>query len=415
MDKEEHDKDTRNDDSIDKEEDESTKDQRTIVVSQLVMRAEESDLFQYFKKKGFRVKDVILLRDKRTGRHKGIAYLELGKLEHVPQALKLNSQVPDFQRFPLLVKASEAEKNDVGSSSGGGTVGAKRVEAQKVYLGSIDRNVTQQQLFAIFSQFGELEKVLLQIDPNTSLSRGFAFLSYKDPKVANLAIQVMSGQVLAGRALRTGWANQNTTIPGLEEVTSSEFPTDSAQRVEKVNTILAQLNGTGLAALPGLSLVPNASMSLAGGLEKAAMTEPTSVAEQAINAALGLPGPDTDAAMESTPTKPQDPIIDPKEVTGTPSRNILVHNMFDKDEETDEGWEEDIRLDFEEEGGKHGKILSVKVMSKEVGGKIFCAFENIDGARACAENLAGRWFDKRQLKVEFVSDVFSSTLHDVAV
>jgi len=167
--------------------------------------------------------------------------------------------------------------------------------------------------------------------------------------------------------------------------------------------------------LPGLSLVPNASMSLAGGLEKAAMTEPTSVAEQAINAALGLPGPDTDAAMESTPTKPQDPIIDPKEVTGTPSRNILVHNMFDKDEETDEGWEEDIRLDFEEEGGKHGKILSVKVMSKEVGGKIFCAFENIDGARACAENLAGRWFDKRQLKVEFVSDVFSSTLHDVAV
>lgn len=202
MEKEENDNDTRNDDSINKEEDESTKDQRTIVVSQLVMRAEESDLLQYFKKKGFRVKDVILLRDKRTGRHKGIAYLELGKLEHVPQALKLNSQVPDFQRFPILVKASEAEKNDVGS--GGGIVGAKRVEAQKVYLGSIDRNVTQQQLFAIFSQFGELEKVLLQIDPNTSLSRGFAFLSYKDPKVANLAIQVMSGQVLAGRALPLG-------------------------------------------------------------------------------------------------------------------------------------------------------------------------------------------------------------------
>lgn len=210
---------------------------------------------------------------------------------------------------------------------------------------------------------------------------------------------------------RTGWANQNTTIPGLEEVTSSEFPTDSAQRVVKVNTILAQLNGTGLAALPGLSLVPNASMALAGGLSEAAVTEPTSVAEQAINAALGLPVPDTDATMESTPPKPQDPVIDPKEVTGTPSRNILVHNMFDKDEETDEGWEEDIRLDFEEEGGKHGKIVSVKVMSKELGGKIFCAFENIDGARACAENLAGRWFDKRQLKVEFVSDdVFSSAV-----
>ena len=196
-------------------------------------------------------------------------------------------------------------------------------------------------------------------------------------------------------------------------MTSTEFPTDSAQRVIKVNTVLAQLNGTGLAALPGLSLVPNATMALAGGLSEAAINEPTSVAEQAINAALGLP--DTDTAVSSA-AAPQAPVVDPKEVTGTPSRNILVHNMFDKDEETDEGWEEDIRLDFEEEGGKHGKIVSVKVMSKEAGGKIYCAFENIDGAKACAENLAGRWFDKRQLKVEFVSDdVFSSTLHDVAV
>ena len=178
----------------DEPQDDSTKDARTIVVSQLVMRVEESDLDSYFKSNGLKVKDVILLRDKRTGRHKGIAYIELAKLSHVPQALALHSKVPDFQRFPILIKASEAEKNYEAS-------GQKRLEAQKVYLGSIDRNVTQQQLFCIFSQFGDLEKVLLQIDPSTSLSRGFAFLSYKDPKVANLAIQVMSGQVLAGRQL----------------------------------------------------------------------------------------------------------------------------------------------------------------------------------------------------------------------
>ena len=45
-------------------------------------------------------------------------------------------------------------------------------------------------------------------------------------------------------------------------------------------------------------------------------------------------------------------------------------------------------------------------MSKEVGGKIYASFETVEGAKACAENLAGRWFDKRQLKVEFVSDSF---------
>merc|ERR1719162_2280753 len=213
----------------DKEEDDTlTKDQRTVFVSQLVMRTEEKDIRRYFRRKcGCRVNDVILLRDKRTGRHKGCAYVELGKLEDVPRVLGTSGKTPDFQRFPILIKASEAEKNyseKMNGSDGSGitnipgssatvpglgstlvrnlySTGDKRIEAQKVYLGSIDRNVTQAQLYAIFSQFGQLEKVMLQVETTTGLSKGFAFLSFKDAKVANLAIQVMSGQLLAGRSL----------------------------------------------------------------------------------------------------------------------------------------------------------------------------------------------------------------------
>lgn len=32
-------------------------------------------------------------------------------LEAVPVVLQLNDRVPDFQKFPVMVKASEAEKN----------------------------------------------------------------------------------------------------------------------------------------------------------------------------------------------------------------------------------------------------------------------------------------------------------------
>mmetsp|Transcript_4644 Transcript_4644/g.7049 ORF Transcript_4644/g.7049 Transcript_4644/m.7049 type:complete len:80 (-) Transcript_4644:98-337(-) len=78
--------------------------------------------------------------------------------------------------------------------------------------------------------------------------------------------------------------------------------------------------------------------------------------------------------------------------------------MFDKDEETEEKWADDIKLDFEEEGSKHGKLVSVKVMCKETGGKIYASFKSLEGAASCAANLAGRWFDKRQLRVEFVAD-----------
>ena len=129
---------------------------------------------------------------------------------NIPTAVAATGKQPDFQRFPILVKASEAEKNygidgpsanislPIQASVTGLT---KRIEAQKVYIGSIDRNVTQAQLYSIFSQFGDLEKVTLQVDTATGMSKGFAFLCFKDPKVANLAIQAMSGQVLAGRPL----------------------------------------------------------------------------------------------------------------------------------------------------------------------------------------------------------------------
>ena len=202
-----------------------------MFVSQLVMRADERDIRRYFKRKvGAKVRDVILLRDRRTGRHKGCAYVELGNLKEVESALQASGKTPDFQRFPILIKRTEAEKNytdsmgfgvAIGDQGMGGnaiaatyggssdacapavqlTADGKRIEAQKVYVGSIDRCVTQAQIYSLFSQFGPLDKVLLQIDPTTGISRGFAFLSFRDPKDANLAIQTMSGQLLAGRPL----------------------------------------------------------------------------------------------------------------------------------------------------------------------------------------------------------------------
>jgi len=193
--------------------DESTKDQRTVFVSQLVMRADERDISRYFKRKvGAKVRDVILLRDKRTGRHKGCAYVELGSLDELDVALGATGKIPDFQRFPILVKLTESEKNVVVGGSTATftpasaapvqmTADGKRIESQKVYVGSIDRCVTQAQLYELFSKFGTLDKVLLQMDMTTGISRGFAFLSFRDPKDANLAIQTMSGQMLAGRPL----------------------------------------------------------------------------------------------------------------------------------------------------------------------------------------------------------------------
>ena len=56
-----------------------------------------------------------LITDKRSGRSKGFAYVELRSLEDVPKALALNGQPFQWKKgkvgFPVLVKPSNAEKN----------------------------------------------------------------------------------------------------------------------------------------------------------------------------------------------------------------------------------------------------------------------------------------------------------------
>ena len=44
------------------------------------------------------------------------------------------------------------------------------------------------------------------------------------------------------------------------------------------------------------------------------------------------------------------------------------------------------------------------VVADEPGGKIHARFDSVEAATQCAQNLAGRWFDKRQLRVEYVVD-----------
>jgi len=141
-----------------------------------------------------------------------------------------------------------------------------------------------------------------------------------------------------------------------------------------------------------------ASLGLATGVTITSTGE--DIMEAAVNTALEA----DNASLNSTSSE--------KLVTGTPSCNILVHNMFDKDEETDCGWPGDIKEEFVEEASNYGTIATntdgspcVIVMHDLPGGMVYSKFENVDMAKTCAEALSGRWFDKRQLRVEYVDQL----------
>jgi len=210
--------------------------------------------------------------------------------------------------------------------------------------------------------------------------------------------------MIAGRPLRTGWANSKSD----QSAVSTEFPPNVAQRIRLVDEVLVRLNGTGLSPIHGFDwskVISSQGEEDDGG--KSSMERISSAAEMAINAALGVSNNLKDVGKSVSSS------LDPSVIGNNdkPSSCILVHNMFDKDQETDAGWAEDIELEFSEECGKYGKLLKIRVMSEEVGGKIYALFETVEGARACAKCLAGRWFDKRQLRVEFAPEDILSYLN----
>jgi RNA-binding protein 39 len=399
-----------------------------VFVTQLVMRTTERELYKFFRSKGLKTNDITFLRDRRTGKHKGSAYVELRKMEHVATAIGLSGQRPDFQRFPVLIKASEAEKNYVAAPA---TVPATvpltltttgpvlqqdgtYVQSQKVYVGNLDPAVTQEHLFALFSPFGQLEQVALQTQ--NGVSKGFAFLQYTDPKSSNLAIQTLQGQMLAGRPLKTGWASQGGGS-GVQVVTSTEFPADAVARTQKAYGVLAQLaSGQAIVAnVAGAATVPSPTAATVSPTARTVVSRIPTVAEARASLAAGTAPSPMAAALSAQQAIPPPPLAtstssaaavspDPKVIgnAANPTQHLLIHNMFDKDEETDPGWELEIAEEFEEECSKFGKILRLTVMHEEAGGKIYASFETVQAAQSCASSLAGRWFDKRQLRVEYV-------------
>ena len=181
-----------------------TKEQRTVYVSQLTQKSSAHDLKKYFKRKAGPVSSIYFLIDKRTGRHKGAAYVEMQRLDDVPYAVNCNGRVPEFQRFPILVRPSESEKNLAAmidkKNGGDGKLDDKKNEPNldpyRIHIGNIPPGVSPDQLKAIFSFIGNVLSVTLQ-PPAGSSGNCFGFVSFGHASEAALGMQAMKDEYVA--------------------------------------------------------------------------------------------------------------------------------------------------------------------------------------------------------------------------
>ncbi|KZZ98585.1 RNA splicing factor Pad-1 [Moelleriella libera RCEF 2490] len=385
---------------------EDERDSRTVFVQQLAARLRSDKLKKFFEEFAGPVNEAQIVKDRVSGRSKGVGYVEFKSEETVQKALQLTGK--PLAGIPIIVKLTEAEKNRQARTTESSGGHPNSIPFHRLYVGNIHFNVTEQDLQAVFEPFGELEYVQLQKDDN-GRSRGYGFVQFRDAGQAREALEKMNGFDLAGRPIRVGLGNDKFT----PESTANLMHRFSGQN---------NFQGSSFSGAGGRGSQAS-TFDRAGGRDSdkaggASALDDTDVAgvnfnnysRDALMRKLArtdeLPnGREDQAALKpKTEAKPL-----PVNVN-LASRCVVLHNMFDPEEEEGEDWvkelEEDIRAEAEKQYG-HVVHISVDPHSK---GDVYLKFDKVQGGENAIKGLNGRYFGGRMISASPVVDAVYSSL-----
>ncbi|OTB03512.1 hypothetical protein M426DRAFT_12452 [Hypoxylon sp. CI-4A] len=386
---------------------EDERDRRTVFVQQLAARLRTKELKEFFEKVG-PVNEAQIVKDRISGRSKGVGYVEFKNEDSVTAALQLTGQ--KLLGIPVIVQLTEAEKNRQVRSTEGSGSHANSIPFHRLYVGNIHFSITEQDLQNVFEPFGELEFVQLQKD-DTGRSRGYGFVQFREADQAREALEKMNGFDLAGRPIRVGLGNDKFT------------PESTANILQRFQGQNQPYQGSAFSGAGGRG--PQASgFDRAGGRDNdkatgASALDDTDVAGVNFNNysrdALMRKLARTDDASNGGQTERQ--ILKPKTETkplpvnvNMASRCVVLHNMFDPTEEEGESWikelEDDVRQEAED---KYGHVVHIS-LDPNSQGDIYLKFDKVQGGENAIKGLNGRYFGGRMISAAPVVDAVYSSL-----
>ena len=79
-----------------------------------------------------------------------------------------------------------------------------------IYVGNIAWGVSEEELEALFAQYGEVNSARIITDRESGRSKGFGFVEMATADSANAAIEALNGNDFGGRDLRVNQAKERT-------------------------------------------------------------------------------------------------------------------------------------------------------------------------------------------------------------
>ncbi|KAK0285130.1 Phosphatidylinositol-3-phosphatase SAC1 [Friedmanniomyces endolithicus] len=380
------------------------RDRRTVFVQQLAARLRTKELQAFFEQVG-PVVEAQIVKDRVSGRSKGVGYVEFREEDSVQKAIQLTGQ--KLLDIPIIVAVTEAEKNRQARNPEGTATQSNGIPFHRLYVGNIHFSITEEDLKNVFEPFGELEFVQLQKEEQ-GRSKGYGFVQFVDPAQAKEALEKMNGFELAGRPIRVGLGNDKFT-PESTHSLLQRFGSQAQAAANQQGSSFSGMGGRGAHA-GGTGNFDKASGRDADKTGGASALDDTDVAgvnfsNYSRDALMRKLARTDDAEAKIAPkaamqTKKLLPIDQP-----APSRCVLLKNMYNQADENEPGWqktlEEDVSTECED---KYGHVVHIGLSLDNNDGEIYIKFDRVEGGQNAIRGLNGRWFGGQMITAQFVVD-----------
>lgn len=421
----------------------------TVLVTQLGQNVGREDLGRLFSQTGH-VRDVRMVSDRRTGRHKGAAYVEFDSEVGVGAAVRLSGTV--LCGVPITVRAwddggrgdwrgrnvgngDSVEQNGNGVNGSEMNIGwTNRAPMRDAEKGIPERGgmMGRPSLPAPVSELVSIEELKRLLNPNGLQTSGYSKMITGGSTGNRLVVTDVRGpsrtQGLQRVPLPVATGVDTETRIYVGGLTRS-VECDELKRVFGVfgEVVMGEMetndnrNG-GIVAVVEFSnadaarkAVERKQMSISG--EQVVIykkrgdvkTEVGSILDQAGDGGVSLNS--TRRAMLMQQLSRGEGVTGRRlagderrlETSNEKSRALLLSNMFDPSKES-EGFEQDVAEDVRDEcASQYGRVTHVHV-EKESHGLVYVQFESADMAEKAQKALNGRWFGGNKIGAGFIAD-----------
>ncbi|CAM9332566.1 unnamed protein product [Ectocarpus fasciculatus] len=339
-----------------------------------------------------------------VSQEKAFAFLELKTMELATAVLELDGIVYKETQLkmrrpsdynPQLVPAASGPIPKLNLSVLGIISSTVPDSDNKVFIGGLPYNLTEDQVRELLSAFGPLKSFHLVRDPGSPTSKGYGFCEYLNAGVTAIACEGLHGMTLGDKTLTVRPATDRGSSGGHQQQQQQQQQHYQQQQ-----------------AMPG--------MQMGGGQQLGLAAPPTQQEQMQLAQAMAALDPNaSQAAMASlaqggagaVPSAAAESAVAANLIRAIPPTRVLVMlNMVTEAELRDPQEYEDIVDDIQQECSSHGTVLSIIVprpgeadASRAVG-KVFVEYDTKESAQKAALSLAGRQFGANIVKVEYLNE-----------